>query len=628
MTDFPNLSQAKEIGLDIETYDPELKEKGPGVRRTGYIIGISLAVDEESWYFAFAHESGNNSEKEKVFKWANDILSKPNKPKIGTNILYDLDYLLFNGIKVAPPYYDISIADALLDENQFSFSLDNISKRRLKIGKTKNYLEEYCEERNWKGNFRKHLWKIPGEVVAQYGKDDALLPFKIFSQQKKELIDQNLVKVFKLESRLLELMLQMRQSGVPIDIKKAHSVRELLKKKRIEYFKKLGTDQVWNAVEMAKIFDKNNIEYPRTPKTNAPSFTKPWLEIQENELCKTLVNSRKIDKFIGTFLEGQILNLQVNGKIHPEFHTLKHDTGGTVSGRFSCSNPNLQFIPNKKADPELGPLIREIFVPSHEKGYLWGRADYSQVELRILAHYASGPGSDDIREEYNRNPDTDYHEWMVQKTGKTRKETKGITFGVNYGMGLEKLCNDLNLSKAVGKIFLDEYFEKVPFVKTTLGAVKRVAEARGYIRTILNRRRRFPFWEPADFYLSKKISYSSNKDDITKIVSDAFLNHKKYDLKRRPKMGVKRSKTYKALNALIQGSAADLMKKAMVDIYDAGIFNIIDPLITIHDELDVSFKKTDKKIFKEMISLMENSIKFKVPIRVDSEVGENWGKVK
>lgn len=626
----PDLSKANIISIDLETYDPDLKEKGPGSRRDdSFILGLGVATEFGSWYMPFAHDSGNDYTKEEVMSWASKELVRPNQPKTGANLLYDLDWLQEEGVDVSGPYLDIQIAEPLIDENRTSFSLDTLAKHYLGESKRIDYLKRYCEERKWRGDPRKHLRKIPGVLVKDYGIGDVEQPIAILKEQKKILESMGLYDHFRnIECRLLDLLLMMRFNGVPVNVTKAEELVKRYSLKRKLLFKELGTSDIWVSEKIAKILDSYKIEYSVTPKTKKPSITKPWLETQEHPICKKIILARKLDKFIGTFLEGQILGQQIKGRVHPQFHPMKHDDGGTVSGRFSCSNPNLQFTPNKKADPEMGPEIRSIFEPFEDE--FWGRHDYSQIEVRLLAHYATGHGAEEIREEYRKDPKTDYHDAMVRKTGKTRKETKPITFGIVYGLGLNNLCARLNMSKSEGEKFLKFFFSKVPFLEETRDKAKKVAERRGYIRTIANRRQNFPFWEPADYALSKKVKYSRDKEAMIELVKEAMSDWKQFGLKKRPRSGVKRSRAYKALNALIQGSAADVMKKSMLDMLDAGIFNVATPLITVHDEMDNSYPDTKEgqEAYREVPIIMENAIKFSLPLLVESEKGPNWGYVK
>jgi len=611
---FPNLSEAKVISLDIETCDPQLMKKGPGVRRDGYMIGIAVGVPEnKQWYFPFGHQTGSQFDKEIVLKWAKEELCRPNQPKVGANLLYDLDYLYHSEVKVSGPFYDVQVAEPLIDENRRYYNLDALSKDYLKEGKENKLIEAVCKNQGWAGKPQAHLWKMDPKYVGPYAEVDVERPLRIFKKQVKKLKEQDLEKLFNMETRLIPVLLAMRQRGVKINVEKLHHVHSEMKKRlKIAHAilnKEAGQHiDYWAAESIAKVFDKKDIAYERTLKTKAPSFTKAWLKHHYHPISKAVVECRKIDKFVNTFLEGSMINMLINDRIHCQFNQLKSDETGTVTGRFSSSSPNLQFIPER--DPELGPLCRSIFIPF--KNETWGKADYSQIEIRILAHYALGKGANDIRERFNTDPTIDYHQWCANEAKVSRKSAKTINFGIIYGMGAALLAKELDMSFTETKMFMEVYFDALPFLKETVNTATRVAQHRGYVKTILGRRRRFDQWEPSDYNLAKQ-TIPTTKEKALEITNR-----------------VQRAKTYKAFNAADQGSAADIIKKAMVDVWESGVCDILGPpLLTVHDELDVSIPITNsgKEAFKEMKHIMETAVPLKVPIIVDLETGENWGEL-
>jgi len=628
----PNLADAKMISLDIETRDPRLKALGPGVRRDGYILGIAVGVPEGGrWYLPFGHTEGPQFEPDQVFRWAKKELCRPNQPKVGANLLYDLDYLYHWGVKVTGPFYDVQIAEPLLDENRRRYNLDSLSEEYLGEGKDDSLMVQACEALGLKGKAVEHAWRLPPRVVGPYAEIDVDRPLRIFKEQQRRLRTEGLWDLFDMETRLIPLMLAMRQRGVRIDEARANATRhdvfdkiQAAKRKLVEI---AGRDvSIWASADIAMVFDKLNLEYKRTKATGAPSFPGWWLEKHQHPIAQWIFEARRWDKVLGTFIDGHILENMIQGRIHCQFNQLKGDEYGTVTGRFSSSNPNLQQVPSR--DTVLGPMIRSLFVP--EPGELWGRADYSQVELRLLAHYALGPGSDDIRAEFNSNPDIDYHQACADMAGIKRSDAKHINFGVVYGMGVKKLCEKLGLDEVEGKALLNSYYAKLPFVKETTNTASRVANKRGYVHTILGRRRRFTDWEPADFNLSWAFRDTDCEKDAASV--RAWIKEQadaaKDAGKRCPRMGIKRAWTYRALNAVIQGSAADVMKKAMVDIWESGVCDVLGPpLLTVHDELDWSVPNTKEGIeaFRESVRLMESTIPFKVPLRADPEFKKNWG---
>jgi DNA polymerase-1 len=580
------------LSFDIETKDPLLLDKGPGVyRKDGYVLGVAISDGDFAEYYDLGHEGLDPATKESNLKFLEDVLKSPSK-KLGTNILYDLDWIEnFLGLKVNGQLLDIQIAEPLINENQFHFSLEAQANKYLKEGKEVGGIEEYCRVRGWKGKPQGHLWRMPYEEVRGYAKMDVLQPFRIFWDHQVPLLEEmNLTDLFNIESGLTRLLLQMRKQGVRVDTEKLSIAREHFLKlwEEAQYQlnhitgKKIEVNYN-SANELAFVCDKLGLDYPRTEKTNKPSFVKQWLNnhSETHPLFGLINKCRKFDRIVHTFIDNSIEGMLVGDRIHCQFNQLKRDEGGTVSGRFSSSKPNLQQIPAN--DPDVGKAIRQLFVP--EVDHDWLRYDYSQVEMRIIAHYAVGEGSDAIREQFIKDPrGTDYHQWCADEAGIPRKKAKTINFGVNYGMGLDLLCKNLNLTYAEGKDFMDMYNTKLPFVKETIQAANKKAKKRGYVFTILKRRRRFPGGKG----------------------------------------------TYKAFNSVVQGSAADVMKKAMKDAFDAGIFNTLLPHLTVHDEMDVSKPRTraGDEAMRELKYIMENCVQLKVPLVVDPEIGPNWGELK
>lgn len=625
---YPSLKTAKIISVDLETYDPDLRVKGPGVRRDGYIIGVAVSTDNGySNYYPVAHKQGRNLSKTKVFSWLKKELSREHQPKLGANLLYDMDYLYQTGVKPAGLWYDVQIAEPLLDENKRKYNLNALSWDYLKVKKFEEEIVKYCANKNWKGKPQEHLYKMPPGVVAPYAIEDTQQPLAIFKKQSKKLKSQDLWELFILETENLKPLLDMRRRGVPVNLS---LVNRLIKKYTLELkklYKKIGTDDIWAARAIAKIFDRKNIKYNLTKHKDdpKPSFTKDWLKEQTHPLCKALAEARELDKLINTFLKGALLDLQVKSRIHPEFHPLKNDEYGTVTGRFSASHPNPQQFPNPKKSTRAKEVRSTL---KAEKGEVWYRTDYSQIELRILAHYAAGPGAEQVRQAYIKDPKTDYHEYCMAINKLERTPSKRITFGVIYGMGIAKCARQLNLSYSKGEVVLKQYHTALPFIKKTIRKVSSVAERRGYIFTILKRRRRFDKWEPYDWELAQQVDAIKDKKEMLNIVKDAIANAED-GIHYRP--GVKRAFTYKALNALIQGSAADLMKKALNLYYKSPEYKIFGPpLITVHDELGLSGpdNKQGLEAIKCVKKIMEEAIKFKIPIITDVEKGNNWGEVK
>lgn len=642
----PDLSGAARIGLDTETKDPGLEAGlGPGARRGGYIAGISVAVPEgDSWYLPIAHEGGGNLDKEQVLRWASEQLSRPNQPKVGANLLYDLDFLSVAGVEVAGPFLDVQVAEPLINEFRFSYSLETLATHYLGTGKDSDELYQYCADHYGGRATRKaqigRVWKVPGGVAAAYAKSDALLPLRIMELQEKELAEQNLTELFDLETRLIPMLLAMRTRGTRVDPERAEQLSQDLDKRLViaqqELWAIAGTEFNPNApTEIGPLFDRLEIPYTLTPKSKQPSITKDYLKSIDHPIAVPMLEIRKIEHLKGTFIDGYVGKQAINGRIHCEFHQLKGDDNGTVSGRFSSSNPNLQNIPSR--DEELAPLIRGLFIP--EEGEMWACDDWSQIEYRLLAHHALGKGAEEARDKFRNDPKTDYHvmtqKMIFEKTGIElgRKPTKEINFGLVYGMGKAKLISNLGVGETKGKQLFTAYFEALPFVKETFDTATRVAIARGYVKTILNRRARFPFWEASDWKLSRKLGMKMDKDEMNLMVLDAIKDAKLQN-KKPPRGGVKRAMGHKALNRVLQGGAADLMKLAMVRIWESGVCQVDGlgcPLLTVHDELDWSLDRNNPlavEAHDEAIQIMKEGWDgLRIPLVVDSEYGTNWGNV-
>jgi DNA polymerase I-like protein with 3'-5' exonuclease and polymerase domains len=596
---YPDLKDSKIICFDIETYDPELTTKGTGVyRKDGNILGCAVSNGEFSSYYNIGHKNITTEEKMRNITYLREVLGSQ-IPKLATNILYDSDWLQ-NGydIKINGEMNDIQIAEPLICEYRPSFSLDNQSKFYLQKEKFKTEIDEFCTQHNLSGGSRKWLYLMPFETVEKYAVPDAMLPIQIFEKQLKILQEENLIDVYKMEIGLIPLLLQMKKVGVRLDVKKVNEKIEQLEKKidsnQIELDNLCGRKiNVKSPKDKQYILDKLGIEYERATPTKImqskgieegnPILDKPFLKTIDNPIIKKLLEISEFRTILATFFTNSFTEMRVKDRLHCNFNPLKSDEYGTVSGRFSSSNPNLQQIPGK--EETMGDFCREVFIP--EEGMLWGKLDWSQIEYRLIAHYAVGEGAEKIRRQYQENPDTDYHQYIMDLTGLERKNAKIMNFGLAYFMGVFSLSKKFGWSLEEAKNLVDTYHKHVPFLKSTRTNVVNVAKSRGYLRTLLGRRAR--------------------------ISPMMIMEHKEYSI----------------FNRLIQGSAADLMKKAMLDSYKAGIYNTLIPHLTVHDELDFSIPQTRAGIeaTRELKNIMENCIKLRVPIIADLEIGDNWGNV-
>jgi len=599
--EFPDLSKYDEIAIDLETKDPNLNIRmGSGsVVGAGEVVGVAVAVTDWSGYYPIAHEGGGNMDRKKVLKWFQDVLNTP-ATKIFHNAMYDVCWIRALSLSINGKIVDTMIASALVDENQMRYDLNNCSKRY--TGKGKNETELYEAAKSWGVDAKAEMYKLPAIYVGAYAEKDAEITLELWQELKKEILHQDLTSIFDLETELFPCLVDMRFLGVRTDAESAHKLKAELVEEEKEYLqlvkKETSVDvQIWAARSIAQVFEKLHLPFDRTEKTNSPSFTKNFLQNHPHPLVKRIARAREINKAHTTFID-TIIKHSHKGRIHAEINQLRGDNGGTVTGRFSYSNPNLQQIPAR--DKNLGPRIRSLFIP--EEGHTWGCFDYSQQEPRLVVHYATLQnlyGVDEVLELY-KGGNADFHTIVADMAEIPRYQAKTINLGLFYGMGKNKLQAELGVSKEKAEELFRQYHNKVPFVKQLMDNVMQRAQDRGRIRTLLGRLCRFHLWEPNQFGIHKALPHDT-----------ALTEHGP---------GIKRAYTYKALNKLIQGSAADMTKKAMIELHKEGII----PHIQVHDELDISVNNNSDKI-KE---IMENAVSLEVPNKVDYESGPNWGIIK
>jgi len=605
------LSGARILAIDCETYDPNLLTNGPGgVRKDGRLIGISVAADTGfRGYFPFGHAGEGNLNRNRVLEWAKEQFKKP-MDKVGANILYDLEWLHTVGIEVKGNLYDIQVAEPLLDEERKEgYSLQVLSERYLGRGKDESLLNAAAQAYNI--NPKKEMWKLPPHYVGEYAEIDAVNTLEIFKKQLPLLKEHDLMGIFKLETELIPLILEMRLKGVRIDINKAEKLNKRYKKEEARLLKSLRDFagfpvEPWSNQQLGVVCERNKIWFPSTQAGN-PSFTGDFLESSKEIFLTSVAEYRKVNKMRRDFIKKVCLDMNVNGRVHAQFHQLRRDSDGTRTGRFSSSNPNLQQIPAR--DEYWGPLIRSLFLP--DEGNTWFRLDYNQQEPRMLVHYArlrAIKGSREACKAYHEK-DADFHNMVADMAGIKRKVAKTINLGIMYGMGTFKLGQMLGLNYNDATILLEKYHEKVPFVKGLMHEAGKAATYRGEIKTLLGRKRHFHFWEPSD----SRLKWPNKEMPLRKENAEEIW-------KDRP---LRRAYTHKALNALIQGASADLTKKAMLDLYKE--LKIV-PHLQVHDELDISH--IDNPAIKWVIDIMENCVKLEVPLKVSIEKGRSWGEAK
>jgi DNA polymerase I-like protein with 3'-5' exonuclease and polymerase domains len=626
--ELPSLRGVTELALDTETKDLDLMSRGPGVRRGARIVGISLGFNDQRMYLPIGHEGGGNLDRNLVLRWAREELNAYDGEVIGTNLGYDLDFLAEEGVTLpnVKAFHDVQVAEPLIDEWRREYNLDALSYDYLGEGKEQQLLKEAAAAWGFSTmrQLKQNIWRLPANLAGPYAEGDVDRPLRIWPLQRARLEAEDLLTVYNVERQLIPILVAMRRRGVPVNIRRAEMLRQRFVHERDEWVRRLKhlagpRAELMEPKTLAPALEARGIMVPYTrPSKNFPqgqiSIAKAFLEqYQADELVRVIAEGRKINTIITTFLDSQILGYALNGRIHPTFTQLKNDDSGTI-GRFSGEHPNLQFIPAR--DEVLAPLIRGIFEP--ENGEDWQRDDASQIEYRFLTHYAVGRGAEEARESYRRDKKTDFHKMAANMLGADpedkirRKRVKNTNFCKVYGGGIPKVAATFGCSVEEAFSFVREYDEKLPFVGDTYKAAMKWANRRGFVVTILNRRQRFPFWEPVGNYEHHKPAYL--REEALRVYGPRIV----------------RAETFTALNKKLQVSAADMMKKAMVDIWNAGICRVLGAfLVTVHDELGSSVPRTPAgdEAGREVTRLMEEAVQLKVPIYVERDRGATWGEV-
>ena len=589
------------VAIDIETDDPHLKQWGPGAcRHDGKILGVGVYCPDKGidGYFNPTSEIDDAT--------ITGVLNDPDVVKVFHNGVYDLDWLINGyGYEIHGRCEDTMTRETLLDSYAFSYSLDACCQRRGVEGKNKgDTIDKWWAEHGGKGKAVENLKHIPPEVTGKYCRQDCKATYDLYMAQQPLLEEQNLLNANDIECKLYPLLMQMKGNGMPVDM---HKLLELMDTFEEEYENGIaemeqkygfaeGTLSLNSAKDIEKMWRAEHlpIEYTATGK---PSFAAAVLEDSSHPLAEKIQHLRGLTKTLA-FLNSWV-DYSINSHIHPCFYPAKRDDAGTVTGRWSSGDPNMQQVPARAE--KHGKEIRSLFIP--EPGCILGAFDYKQIEYRVFIHFAQGEGAEAARKEFHDH-DVDYHQ-MVQEmmgwvTGDKDKDkeyrhvTKNLNFGSLYCMGARSFAARFKkpLLKAhpdadpdnlfpLADSLMKEYKRKIPFVDTTGRAIINTGEKRGYVKTLSGRRQRMPLDGGG----------------------------------------------YKLVNYLIQGSAADLLKKGLVDAWNAGVFNVLKLHAQIHDEVVFSIPDT-KEGYEACIKLrecMKNAYPLKIPLGVDTEIGPDWG---
>ena len=618
LSDLPSWDGAKRVAVDVETCDPHLKTLGPSVRRGGFIAGVSFAIEDgPTFYLPIRHEGGDNMEGD-VMGYVREEAKKFKGIIVGANLNYDLDYFEEAGV-VFPEIdrqRDVQLADPIINELHFKYSLDVIAERWEMPGKDETLLREALA--NY-GLGKGDLWKLPARYVGAYAEQDARLPLALLRKQERVIDDEDLWDTYNLESAVQPVLLKMRRRGVRIDTDhldwiEAWTVKEeaaALERVRIATGVRIAPEDTMKKPPTVRALATIGAK-PKTTPTGEPKIDADFLDGLKHPVAEDINRARKVHKLRTTFVDS-IRRHMVNGRIHGTFNQMPRekesgDDGGARFGRLSMTDPNLQQQPVRdRIARECG--WRKIYVPD-EPGQEWCSRDYSQQEPRILTHYAEAcglPGAKAMADRYRENPDADNHAMMTNlvypnvRPGdatwkEKRDECKQNYLGLCYGMGGATLARRLGLPTEKYRLrngdvidiagpeaaaIIDKFKRSAPFVHKLAELCKETVKHRGYIMTILGRKCHFP------------------KD-----------RNGKYDW------------LHKGISRLIQGSAGDQTKQALVEVDRAGYYIQLQ----IHDELAGSIN--DREEAHASAKIMCECVPLSVPSKVDVEVGPSWGEQK
>ena len=605
---FPDVKGITQVAIDLETYDPGIKDHGAGyVSGNGFVVGVAVSFEGFNGYFPVKHERGANLPETAVKNWLKSLF-KEDPIVIFHNAIYDLGWLRRWGVECnVTKIYDTLLAAPLVDENKYNYKLDFLAKDYLGERKETDLLENFGKENGFRSIENMHM--VPSSLVGIYAEQDTRLTLKLWEFLRIELQKQNLIDVFNLETDLLPILLEMKWKGVRIDLEKAEKTKKFFSDEEKNIYQtikketgiKIDASSIYTPSVLQEIFDKLGEKYEVTEKNKQIKIEKDSLLESENPIIRSLALAREFNKAHTTFVDSY-LKFAINGRIHADINQLKkEDNKGTVSGRMSMSYPNLQQVPSR--NPLVASKIRSLFLP--EEGEQWASLDYAQQEPRLLVHYAKKQGLEGADEMVKFFEDgMDFHQVTAEMAGISRKEAKTVGLSLMYGQGIKALAESLESTQEEAKALKDKYNKNVSFLKSIMTKATRYAEQQGYINTILGRKCRFDLWTSKDFEDRRVFSYENARKEWA-------WNQ------------IQRANTYKALNRVIQGSAADQTKSAMVSLRkEVGVI----PMIQIHDELNVSV--TDETQVKEIKRVMESAVELHVPTKCEAKIGPNWGEAK
>lgn len=584
----PNLSGVKKVVYDTETTGV----RWPIDQVAGHVLCWGPGP-EETQYYPVRHEGGGNLEPEAVERYLGELFKSPSLRVIGHSLKFDLHLGENHGVRVAGPLECTQVNAALIDENAYHYNLDDVAKRHNLPAKLGDELYRTLAKKFGGDPDRKtqigRISKLRGDspAVIDYARGDGTTTWLLHEAQQPILDAQNLRQVWEVECRVIRVLQRMERRGVRVDIDRMAWLQMWVSDRLREKRKLLPKDfNVRSGPQIEKLFVDAGVRvFKRTaPTTTHPdgqaSFVEEWLE--QHELGRAILEVRRLENLENTFIMPLLKEHIVGGLVHTNYNQLKQDDYGVVTGRLSSNGPNMQQVP--KHNITIAPLFRMVF-EAPTKGFYWSSNDYSQQEPRIFTDYINNRM---LVEGYNSTPPVDFHS-MVAKLLNVDRNTIGKRMGMGFisGIGAAKLARTVRVPQAQAEGWMAQLRSQIPEGKKYLQDAEYWAKQRGWVRTKLYRRRRFPDWRLA----------------------------------------------YKAGNAIIQGTAADMMKLKMCEVaeYLEREKAASHIMLQTHDELSLAIAPGEEHHEKECQRIMSDfgessPIHFRVPMVVDSYSGSDWGR--
>jgi DNA polymerase I-like protein with 3'-5' exonuclease and polymerase domains len=636
----PDLSRETEVAIDTETRDDLLaKDLGPGFHqyertnlRTGYICGISAAWRDQSIYIPLRHPETKCFDHNKVYDWLKCLRAQNQTRFIFHHFQYDWGWIQATfGLEPPKLLDDTGAMAAMLDENQFSFSLENLCQWQGLPGKDESLLN--LAGLAYSATGKAGLWRLPGRYVGPYSEQDAMSTLGLAQKLRPQLSAEYLDEAYQIERDLLPITLKMKQRGVKVNTDRARKLAKSisancevkLNELSRETGNKVTIKEIRKSQWLSEQFQKRGILIFRTARGN-PSFSKEVMESYKEEFPRLIHKIKHDTELAEKFLLGYICEYAHKGRVYPTVNQFRSESGGARSHRFSYSDPPLQQMPSR--DEEWAPLIRSCFEP--EDGEEWCSIDYRQQEYRLIVYVAEklrARGAKQAADMYRNDPNTDFHDYVASITRLERRRAKDVNFAVSYGAGVGKFALMTGMDETEAESTLKQYDERLPFVRQAYNEYTWMAKRQGYIELIDGARSHFNLWEPAEYrnfdiswyqerYPNKQIdTFSCSHEEALQRVNDP--EHPWHN------SALRRSFTHKSFNRKIQGDAARQIKKAMVNVHNAGF----TPLLQVHDELCFSF--SNQAHAKLCAEIMEKAVpSITIPMLTDIKIGKSWGDLK